>query len=106
MLAAFIALIWLVPFNSLELERLLPDRPVARPDRASGRRASPGRWRWLRTATSVPRLRLTWIHVALGVFLVVALLSVVLDARYLNQTLELDLSLKKLPLLLSYVTCS
>ena len=39
---------------------------------------------------------LTWIHVALAFFLAVALLSVVLDARYLNQTLELDLSLKKL----------
>ena len=44
---------------------------------------------------------MTWIHAALGLFLTLALLSVVLDAPYLNQTLKLPLALKKLPLLLS-----
>ena len=53
-----------------------------------------------------PRLRLTWIHAALGVFLACAFLSVVLDARYLNQTLEFDLSLKKLPLSSPTCRCS
>ena len=32
-----------------------------------------------------PRLRVTWIHVALGALLAVAFLSVVTDARYLDQ---------------------
>ena len=51
-----------------------------------------------------PRIRLTWIHAALGLFLMLALLSVVLDAPYLDQTLELPLALKKLPLLFSYMS--
>ena len=51
-----------------------------------------------------PRWRITWIHVALGAFVACASLSVVLTARYLNQTLELELALKKLPLLISYVS--
>jgi hypothetical protein len=51
-----------------------------------------------------PRLRMTPIHIAMGVFVAVAFLSVTLDARYLNQTMELMLSIKKLPLLLAYVS--
>ena len=35
-------------------------------------------------------------------FVAVACLSVVFDARYLNQTLEFDTAIKKLTLLLSY----
>ena len=100
-LAAFIAVIWLIPFDSLELN-VSPDRPDARPDRAARRRA-PWGLALVGRDRGVPWLRLTWIHVALGAFLAFALLSVVLDARYLNQTLELDLSLKKLPLIFSYV---
>jgi hypothetical protein len=53
---------------------------------------------------AAPRLRLTGIHVAVGAFVAVAFLSVVLDAHYLNRTMELGLSLKKLPLLVSYVS--
>ena len=102
-LAGFIALIWLVPFNSLALNVSLPidlslDRimlPIVAISWALALIAH---------STVAPRLRLTWIHAALGVFLIIALLSVVLDARYLNETLELDLSLKKLPLLLSFVS--
>ena len=101
-LAGFIALIWLVPFNTLTLSVSLPidlslDRimlPVVAISWALALMAH---------STVAPRLRLTWIHAALGVFLIIALLSVVLDARYLNQTLELDLSLKKLPILVSFV---
>ena len=51
-----------------------------------------------------PGLRLTWIHAAMGTFLALAFISVALDAQYLNQTLELDLSVKKLPLLVSYIS--
>jgi hypothetical protein len=102
-LAGFIALIWLVPFNTLTLNVSLPidlslDRlvlPVVAIFWALALAAH---------GTVAPRLRLTWIHTALGVFLIIALLSVVLDARYLNQTMELDLSLKKLPLLASYIS--
>ncbi len=102
-LAGFIALIWLVPFNTLALNVSLPidlslDRIVLPVVAIFWVLALVAR------GTVAPRLRLTWIHTALGVFLIIALLSVVLDARYLNQTLELDLSLKKLPLLVSYVS--
>ena len=102
-LAGFIALLWLVPFNSLTLNVSLPinlslDRIVLPVVAISWVLAL------VAESTVAPRLRLTWIHAALGAFLIVALLSVVLDARYLNQTLELGLSLKKLPLLVSYVS--
>ena len=102
-LAGFIALLWLTPFNSIELNASLPIE--MRLDRlalpvvaviwllalAAGGRAA-------------PRLRFTWIHAALGALLASAFLSVVTDARYLNQALELELSLKKLPLMISYVS--
>ncbi len=101
-LALFIAVVWLVPFNSLELAASLPidltlDRLVLPVVAIAWALALIGR------ARNVPWLGLTWIHVALGAFLGCALLSVVLDAHYLNQTLELSLSLKKLPLIVSYV---
>jgi hypothetical protein len=51
-----------------------------------------------------PSIRLTWIHAAIGLFVACAFLSVVLDAGYLSQTLELDLAFKKLPLLVSFVS--
>jgi hypothetical protein len=102
-LAGFIALLWLTPFNNIQLNASLPIE--LRLDRlvlpfvalvwvlalASGGRLA-------------PRLRMTWIHVALGGLLACAFLSVVTDARYLNHSLELDLSLKKLPLIVSYVS--
>ena len=53
---------------------------------------------------AAPRMRFTWIHAAIGLFVACAFLSVVLDAGYLSQTLELDLSFKKLPLLVSFVS--
>lgn len=103
MLAAFMALIWLTPFNDIQLNASLPvelrlDRLVLPfvvivwiAAMLAGRRVA-------------PRFRMTWIHVAIGALLAVAFLSVVTDARYLNQTLELQLSLKKLPLILAYST--
>lgn len=103
MLAGFIALLWLMPFNDIELNANLPVE--LRLDRlvlpfivliwiaafASGSRAR-------------PRLKMTWVHGAIGALLACAFLSVVTDAHYLNQSLELQLSLKKLPLILSYVS--
>ena len=103
MIAIFIAMLWLVPFDSIQLTVSLPvdlkfDRLVL-PFVALT---------WLLALLSggpgAPRLRLTWIHVAVGAFVAIAWLSVILDAGSLNQTLELDSSLKKLPLLLSYLS--
>jgi hypothetical protein len=103
MLAGFLAILWLVPFNSIELAASLPidlklDRLVL-PFVAvawilallAGQRAA-------------PRIRLTWIHAATALFMTCAFLSVILDAGYLNRTLELDLAFKKLPLLVAYVS--
>ena len=47
---------------------------------------------------------MTSIHVGVGAFVALAWLSVVLDAGYLNQTLELELAVKKLSLLVAYVS--
>jgi hypothetical protein len=103
LLAGFVAIIWLVPFNSIELNASLPidvtlDRLVLPLVAvvwiiafAVGGRVA-------------PRLRFTWIHAAVGLFVACAFLSVVFDARYLTQTLELDLAFKKLPLLVSFVS--
>ena len=51
-----------------------------------------------------PRLRLSWIHAAVGGFVAVAFLSVIVDAGSLSRSLEFDTALKKLPLMLSYPT--
>jgi hypothetical protein len=101
MVAGFIAVLWLMPFNTINLDASLPiDLPLDRlilPVIA---------FAWLIAliagGRAAPRIRMTWIHAALGAFLLVALLSVVLDAHYLNQTLELDLAVKKLATIVSY----
>ena len=51
-----------------------------------------------------PRWRFTPIHAALAAFALVAGLSVVLNAGALDRTLVLDLSVKKLTLLLAYLS--
>jgi hypothetical protein len=103
MLAGFIGMLWLTPFDNVQLSFSTPidmklDRIVLPFIVAV----------WVLAFASGPRLaprvRLTPIHIALGLFLGCAFLSVVLDARALNHTLELDLPLKKLPLLVSYLS--
>ena len=103
MLAVFIAVLWLIPFNDIQLNVSAPvelrfDRLVL-PLVAIV---------WLMACVAggraAPRLRMTWIHAAIGALLACAFLSVVTDARYLNQTLEFTLSLKKLPLIVAYVS--
>ena len=69
--------------------------------RSSSRR---GRSRSLVGGRLAPRLRPTWIHAGVGAFVTVAFLSVVVDARDLNRTLELEGSIKQLPLLIAYVS--
>lgn len=103
MLAGFIAVLWLIPFNDIELTAKLPidlkfDRLVLPFVAATWvvALAAGGR--------AAPRLRLTWIHAAVGAFALCAFLSVILNARDLNQALEIDRSLKALPLLISYMS--
>lgn len=103
MVAVLIAVIFLVPFNDIQLNVSLPI------DLKFDRLVLPfiiGAWALVLAAggPNAPRLRLTWIHVALGAVVAVAFLSLVLDARGLNQTLEFDTSIKKLTLLASYVS--
>jgi hypothetical protein len=101
MLAAFMAMLWLVPFDSLQLD--IPS-PI---DLKLDRIVLPfiiGTWVLVMAlgGRGAPRLRGTKIHAAVAFFVTIAFLSVILDASALSQTLELDTSLKKLPLLLSY----
>jgi hypothetical protein len=101
--AGLIAMFWLTPFDKIQLAVSAPvnltlDRlvlPLVAAVWLIATTAGPG---------AKPRFRLTRVHVAVGLFLACAFVSVVVDARYLNQTGDLMVSLKKLPLLLSYVS--
>jgi hypothetical protein len=102
-IAGLIAMFWLTPFDRIQLSVSAPinitlDRIVLPLVAAV----------WLIAFTAgegaAPRLRLTRVHAAVGAYLACAFLSVVLDAHYLNHTGELTLALKKLPLLVSYLS--
>lgn len=102
MIAFFLALVWLVPVDSISLTVSLPfeihlDRIVL-PFIIVG---------WgLAVAVGgrgAPRLRLTRIHVAIGAFLLISFLSVAVNAHSLNQALALRDSIKQLLLLASWV---
>ena len=101
--AGLMAMIWLTPFDRIQLAMNGPvnitlDRMVLPIIAAI----------WLIALTAGagarPRVRITPVHVALAVFIACALLSVALDARPLNHTSDLMLSIKKLPLLISYLS--
>jgi len=103
MLAAFMAVVWLVPIDSIALRMNLPidmkfDRLVL-PIVAIT---------WLlavmKRGAYAPRIRVTKIHAAVGIFVGLAFLSVVVNAHSLNQTLEFATSIKQLPLLVSYLS--
>lgn len=103
MVAAMMAIVWLVPFNVIELSVSLPI------DLKFDRLVLPfvvGIWLLALAAGGqyAPRIRLTWIHVAAGALVALAFLSVVLEARQLNQSLELETAIKKLTLLVAYVS--
>jgi O-antigen ligase len=98
LIAAFIAMLWLVPVNAIWLEASLPidlklDRLIV-PIMVLI---------WLLSLTAkgpgAPRWRFTRVHAAVAGFVAVAFLSVVLNAVHLNQTLELGVAIKKLVLL-------
>jgi O-antigen ligase len=102
MFAVCLGMVWLLPFDAIVLNVGTPidislDRIVLPVVVAL----------WLLAiavgGSAAPRFRATRIHVAVGVFVAFAFLSVVLNAGSLNQTLELDLALKRLPLLVSYI---
>lgn len=101
MIAVFIAMLWLVPFNSismtvslpfeLKLDRiLLPFIVIA----------------WCLALAvggrNAPRLRLTPIHVAVGTYVSIAFTSVIVNVLWLNHVQLLDNSLKQLVLLSSF----
>jgi hypothetical protein len=101
--AGLIAMIWLTPFDRIQLRAAGPinitlDR-IALPLIALV---------WLIALTAgpgaKPRLRITRVHIALGLFVACVLLSVVLDAKYLNHTGDLMFAVKKIPLLVSYIS--
>ncbi|MGA2009959.1 MAG: hypothetical protein ABSH51_05400 [Solirubrobacteraceae bacterium] len=101
--AGLITMFWLTPFDRIQLKVSAPvnltlDRLVIPIVVVI----------WLLAFTagrgSAPRLRLTRVHLAIGAFLACAFLSTVIDARYLNHVGELMLSLKRLPLLVSYMS--
>ncbi|MEY2513549.1 MAG: hypothetical protein QOJ89_907, partial [bacterium] len=103
MVAVLIAVVFLVPFNDIQLNVSLPidlkfDRLILPFILAT--------WAIVLAVggPSAPKLRMTWIHVALGAVVAVAFLSLVLQARELNHTLEFDTSIKKLTLLASYAS--
>ncbi len=102
-IALFIAMLWLVPINGVTFSSSLPvelklDR-VLLPlialiwilAMAAGGRSAP-RWRFGR------------VHAAVAVFVAVATLSVVVNAVYLDHTLELGVAIKKITLLLAFFT--
>lgn len=102
-IAGLIAMFWLTPFDRIQLQASGPvnitlDRivlPFVFAIWLIAFTAGPG---------ARPRVRVTRVHVAIGIYLACAFLSTVLDAHYLNHAGELMLSLKKLPLLISYMS--
>ncbi len=103
MLAGFMAVLWLVPFDSISLRVSLPidvkfDRLVL-PFVVIA---------WLvsvsKGGSNAPRIRVTKIHIAVAIFVAIAFLSVLTNAFSLSQTLELDTAIKQLPLLVAYLS--
>jgi hypothetical protein len=98
MVAAFIALIWLVPVNTIWLEMSLPI------DLKLDRIALPllvGAWllALIVGGRYAPKVKLTKVHIMIGIFVAVAFLSVVLNSTELARNLEFGLAVKKLSLL-------
>jgi hypothetical protein len=103
LVAAFMTLVWVIPFSSIKIDASLPI------DLELDRLVLPVVFAVWALALAVggslaPRLRLTWVHAGVATFVFVAFLSVVVNANYLNGTFELDQALKKLPLLVSYIS--
>jgi hypothetical protein len=103
LVAAMLAMVWLVPFNVIELSVSFPI------DLKLDRLLLPfvlGTWALALAAggPGSPRVRFSWIHAALGACAVIACLSLILDAMSLNRALELESGIKQLTLLASYLS--
>jgi O-antigen ligase len=100
-LAAFLAMVWLIPFDSITLPISLPlDAKLDRPFLV----CMAGLWVLsLIGRNTVSRLRMSPVHWALLAFVVIAMSSLVLNDSVLIRLNETDLAIRKLALLLSYV---
>jgi hypothetical protein len=101
MIAGFMLILWLVPFNVIQLTASLPF------DLKLDRLLLPflfGTWILSLAAggPAKPRVRVTLIHVGIGTFVAAISLGVVINAHALNQTLEIDMPIKRLVLLFSF----
>jgi polysaccharide biosynthesis protein PslJ len=101
-LAAFLVMLWLVPFDSASLPVHLPFE--SKLDRVALILIS---FVWLAAllvgGRGMPRFRRSPLNWAVGGFLVVAVTSILVNASRLANLDELSLSVKKLALLLGYV---
>ncbi len=103
MLAGFMALLWLVPFNGIAIDASLPI------DLKLDRIVLPAivlLWVLAIAAggSGAPSRRVTPIHAAIAAFVAVAFLSVVFNATALSENLTFDLAVKKLSLLVAYAS--
>jgi hypothetical protein len=100
LLAGFMAMVFLVPFDSITLPVSLPlDAKLDRPFLVLLVAI------WLLSLTGVrgvSRLRMSPVHWALVALLTIAMLSLVLDGATIVRLNELDLAVRKLALLFSY----
>jgi O-antigen ligase len=101
-LAGFMAMLWLLPFDSIDLPLGLPleaklDRPVLLLIVAL----------WILSLTildGAQRVRFTPIHYAFVGFVLIAILSLVYNAETTVRLGEMELGVRKLALLISYLT--
>jgi O-antigen ligase len=101
-LAGFMAMLWLLPFDSIDLPLGLPleaklDRPVLLLIVAL----------WVLSLTildGAQRVRFTPIHYAFVGFVLIAILSLVYNAETTVRLGEMELGVRKLALLISYLT--
>jgi hypothetical protein len=102
MIAAFITMLWLIPFDTIQLTVSLPfdlhlDRIVLPFILLGWGLVFAGKRR------GAIHIRLTPIHAAIGVFVLVAFLSVLVNAAALTHALLIKDTIKQLLLLCSYV---
>ncbi|HEX7298618.1 MAG TPA: O-antigen ligase family protein [Solirubrobacteraceae bacterium] len=100
-LAGFLTMVWLVPFDSITLPVSLPldaklDRPILI--------GMAGLWVLsLMGKNAVSRLRLSPVHWALLAFVIIAMVSLILNDATIVRLNEMNLPMRKLALLFSYV---
>jgi hypothetical protein len=102
LIAAFIAMLWLIPFNTIKLRF---SGPI---DLQVDRLLLPliaGAWlvALIAGGRNRPRLKLTAPHYAFITFVLLCAMSIVINVHTLNQTRELDESLKQLSTIFAYL---